>query len=281
MARILIAGCGLVGTRLGVELAVEGHEVWGLRRNPESLPQAIHGLCADLTVPGSLASLPENLDRVFFTAAPDRHDDEAYRTLYGDGVRILLQCLVEQGQQPQRVLFTSSTAVYEQKDGEWIDEDSPTQPCGYAGQRLLEAERLLAGGPFPSVVVRLAGIYGPERARLVDTVRNGAAAYADGPPRYTNRIHHDDCAGVLRYLAFLDDPDPLYLASDDEPADDRTILTWLAGQLGAPEPAIRPAAELSSWTRGSNKRCCNRKLRQSGYRFRFPTFRDGYGAMLS
>jgi nucleoside-diphosphate-sugar epimerase len=278
--RILIAGCGFVGTRLGLDLAEEGHEVWGLRREPGGLPAPIRPVRADLTEPETLQGLPDPLDLVFFTAAPDRHDDEGYRDLYVEGLRNVLRALTEQAQRPRRVLFTSSTAVYAQRNGEWVDEDSPTEPRTFAGRRLLQAERLLQASPFPSVVVRLAGIYGPGRGRLLQSVRDGTAAYAEGTPVYTNRIHRDDCAAVLRHLATVAEPLPLYVAVDHEPVDNGTVLRWLAEQLGAPPPGVRPASELQSWERGSSKRCGNDRLLQSGYRFRFPTFRDGYGAML-
>ena len=280
MVRTLIAGCGFVGTRLGLDLAAEGHEVWGLRRDPSGLPPTIRRLRADLTKPAMLQDLPADLGLVFFTAAPDQHDDDGYRGLYVEGLRNLVQALRVQGQQPDRLLFTSSTAVYSQNTGEWVDEDSPTEPRNFAGRRLLEAEHLLLTSPFPSVVVRLAGIYGPGRGRLVESVRNGTAAYRDGPPVYTNRIHRDDCAGVLRHLAMIPAPLPLYLAADHEPADNGTVLRWLAEQLHVPPPSVRPAAELQPWERGSSKRCRNDRLLTSGYRFRFPTFRDGYGAMV-
>lgn len=280
MSRTLIAGCGFVGMQLGIDLAADGHEVWGLRREPGGLPAAIRPLCADLTKPATLQDLPADLDLVFFAAAPDHHDDAGYRSVYVEGLRHLLQTLVAHGQRPRRLLFTSSTAVYSQSNGDWVDEDSPTEPRGFAGHRLLEAEHLVLTSPFPSIVVRLAGIYGPGRGRMVDSVRNGTATCPDGTPVYTNRIHRDDCAGVLRHLATIADPLPLYLAADHEPADTGTVLHWLADQLHAPPPAIRPASELQSWERGSSKRCRNDRLVGSGYRFRFRTFRDGYGAIL-
>lgn len=280
MSRTLIAGCGFVGTRLALDLATDGHSVWGLRREPDVLPQPIRPVRADLTRPETLAALPPELDLVFFTAAPDRHDDDGYRSVYVDGLRNLIAALAAQGQRPRRLLFTSSTAVYDQNDGSWVDEDSPCEPRHFAGRRLLEAERLVLSAPFPAIVVRLAGIYGPGRGQLVAGVRNGTAACPDGPPVYTNRIHRDDCAGVLRHLATVPDPRPVYLAADHEPADNGTVLRWIAEQLQVPPPPVRPAAELRSWERGSSKRCRNERLTASGYRFRFPTFRDGYAAIL-
>jgi nucleoside-diphosphate-sugar epimerase len=227
-----------------------------------------------LTRPETLRGLPDHLDLVFFTAAPDRHDDEAYRDLYVEGLRNLIHALTEQAQRPRRLLFTSSTAVYAQRDGEWVDEGSPTEPRTFAGRRLLEAERLLQASPFPSIVARLAGIYGPGRGRLVQSVRDGTAAYAEGTPVYTNRIHRDDSAGVLRHLATIAEPLPLYVAADHEPADNGTVLRWLAEQFHAAPPGIRPASEVQSWERGSSKRCPHlpRRLRSDAQRGAFRTW---------
>jgi nucleoside-diphosphate-sugar epimerase len=136
MSRTLIAGCGFVGTQLGLALAAEGHEVWGLRREPGGLPPTIRPVRADLTALGTLQGLPAHLDLVFFTAAPDHHDDEGYRALYVEGLRTLIQALREGGQRLRRLLFTSSTAVYSQRHGDWVDEDPPTEPHTYAGRRL-------------------------------------------------------------------------------------------------------------------------------------------------
>src|SRR4029453_15867248 len=87
-----------------------------------------------------------------------------------------------------------------------------------SGARVLGGERLVAGSGFPAIILRLAGIYGPGRTRLVDRVRDGLATCSDGPPRWTNRIHRDDCAGPARHLLPAADPGTLWLRVDDEPA---------------------------------------------------------------
>ena len=160
MANILIAGCGYVGTALGLRLAAAGHMVWGIRRSAEGLPSGIHHLAADLTAPETLQDLPPALDVVFYTAAPNGSEEAAYRAIYVDGLRHVLEALVRQHQSPRRVLLTSSTAVYAQSAGEWVDETSPTEPQHFTGRRVLEGERVLLDGPFPATVLRLGGIYG-------------------------------------------------------------------------------------------------------------------------
>jgi nucleoside-diphosphate-sugar epimerase len=247
-------------------------------------------LAADLTAPETLGSLPDALDFVFYMAAPDRLDDEAYRSTYVHGLSHLLDALQHQGRKPRRVFFTSSTVVYAQSRGEWVDEASPTEPVHFSGTRMLEAEWLLLGGPFPATILRLGGIYGPGRAGLVERVRRGEAVYTDGPPVYTNRIHRDDCTGALQHLMSLSQPEALYLGVDHEPAEECEVLRWLAAQLGVPPPRMMTSSESGAQRRrgpprprrrAGNKRCRNTKLVASGYTFRYPTYREGYSALLS
>ena len=130
---------------------------------------------------------------------------------------------------------------------------------------------------------RLGGIYGPKHTRLLERVRSGQATYRKGGPFYTNRIHRDDCAGALQHLMELDSPGPLYLGVDEEPAEEQAVLQWMAGALGAPDPRPRPEGGSARGTAGrppSNKRCKGDRLRESGYAFTYPTFREGYTALI-
>lgn len=280
MAEVLIAGCGYVGTALGLRLAVEGHKVWGLRRHRDPLPSSISVFVADLANPKTLLGLPSGLDFVFYAAAPDVASDEAYRSIYVDGVRHLLDVLHHQHQQIKRIFFTSSTTVYAQSDAGWVDEGSPTDPVHFSGIRMLEAERAVLTGPFPATVLRLGGVYGPARGRLIEHVRQGHAVCAEGPPLYTNRIHRDDCAGALHHLMGLPHPDDIYIGVDHEPADECAVLRWLAAQLGVPPPRVETVQNGDARRRRGNKRCRNTKLVKSGYPFRYPTYREGYAALL-
>lgn len=276
MGQVLIAGCGDVGTALGVRLAAAGHAVWGLRREPAGLPAAIAPIRADLTRPETLTRLPAGLDAVCYLAAADGFAEAAYRAAYVDGLGNLLAALA--GRPVRRLIFVSSTAVYGQGQGEWVDERSPTEPGGFSGTCLLEGERLALGGPFSALVLRLGGIYGPGRTRLIDAVRRGAPCAHD-PPRYTNRIHRDDCAGALAHLLELAAPQAVYLGVDHAPAPECEVMDWLAEALGLPRPPRGDGPGGGSPQRG-NKRCRNDLLAASGYRFRYPTYRDGYAAVL-
>lgn len=273
--RVLIAGCGYVGCAFGALLASDGHTVFGLRRNPTSLPDSIRPVMADLSSTIAPGTLPEELDYVFYTASAGGSEDAAYRSAYVDGPRNLLEALSDQRASVRRMFFTSSTGVYAQTNGEWVDETSPTEPDTHTGRRLLEGERVVTEGLFPATVVRLAGIYGPGRTRSVRRMLD--TPVDDGPPVYTNRIHRDDCAGVLRHLMLLPDPAALYLATDYEPADRRTVAEWLSARLGRPFPE---SSSSGARRRCTNKRCSNTRLVASGYEFQYPTFREGFTGLL-
>jgi nucleoside-diphosphate-sugar epimerase len=278
MSRVLIAGCGYVGTALGLELAARGDEVWGIRRDPSGLPPAIRPLRGDLLEPDTLVRvLPDAPDVVVYAASAGGFSDHAYRSAYVDGVRSFLRALVQSGAAPRRVLFTSSTGVYGRTDGEWVDEDTPPEPTAFNGSRVLEGEDLFLDGPFPAVVLRLGGIYGPGRTSLLERVRQGGVTCPENPV-WSNRIHRDDCAGALLHLIDLPEPDPVYIGVDREPADLCQVMTWLAGRVGAPEPVREVGGSMG---RGSNKRCSSDRLANSGYSFRFPDFRSGFEAILA
>ncbi|MBA1147025.1 SDR family oxidoreductase [Ectothiorhodospiraceae bacterium WFHF3C12] len=272
--RILIAGYGKIGQGLAEHWIAQGARVWGLRRSAAPLPQPVEPLRGDLTDPGSLPAPPPGIDLVYFLATPGRFDDEAYRLTYVEGLRNLVEWLPETA--GARLVFVSSTAVYGQTDGRWVDETSPTEPNGFSGRRMLEAERIAAdaGG----VSVRFGGIYGPGRTRMIDKVRQQEPCVAD-PPRYTNRIHESDCIGVLAHVGALSHPRPVYLGVDDAPCTQCELMDYIAGLLGLPRPE-RVSGDPGG-LRGSNKRCGNQRLKDSGYRLIYPGYREGYAAIVA
>lgn len=281
-ARVLILGCGDVGTTLGLELAARGQEVWGLRRDAARIPAPIHALAGDLGRPETLPRWPNAIDFVFYTAAADDGSAAAYAAAYVDGLRHVLDSLAAARVKPRRLVYTSSTAVYAQHAGEWVDEHSPTEPTDECGRILLAGERLAASGSTATTVVRLAGIYGPGRTRLIDGVRNGTLHCGGEVTTITNRIHRDDCAGFLAHLVTLAEPARLYVGVDDEPAERCTVYHWLADRLGVPSPhRAAPAAATTRARSVTNKRCSNASMRATGYRLRYPTFREGYAALLA
>lgn len=276
--RVLIAGCGFAGTAIAERFAAAGHDVWGLRRRPGNLPNGITPLAADLTDAVTLHDLPENLDVAVYSAAPDASDAAAYARTYVGGLNNLIRALEPASRRLRRLLLTSSTGVYGQTDGRWVDEVTPPAPTTEKGKILLQAESLLLQSPWPATAIRLGGIYGPGRRRLIDNVRTGRAECVDGVVRYSNRIHRDDIASAVYHLANLDDAAGLYVGVDCLPAEQCEVLRWLAVQLGVDPPRARAATPAD--TGESNKRCSNRRLLSTGYAFRFPSYREGYADVL-
>jgi nucleoside-diphosphate-sugar epimerase len=267
MKRLLIAGCGDLGIRLAGRLETSEWSVTGLRRRAEQLSAPIRPLAADLSDPASLAKLELDWDAVIYQATPGERSPPAYRQAYVEGLQTLLDRV-----EPGRLIFVSSTAVYGQDDGSWVDESSPTEPSAFNGEILLEAEGIAqaAGG----LVVRFSGIYGPGRDFLLRQIVAGRARCREQPAQWTNRIHADDCAAVLAHLLELDRPESLYCASDCRPSPRCEVLDWLASRLGQPQPA----REIDSG--GQGKRIDNRRLLASGYDFIYPDYQSGYGALL-
>jgi nucleoside-diphosphate-sugar epimerase len=275
MAILLLVGCGDLGAGLAARLVASGHRVTALKRTPSAAPLAgVTYRFADLTQPHTLADLGGSFAQVFVILAPGARDAAAYQALYGAGVDHL------RGRLTGRVahwFFVSSTSVYGQDAGEWVDEDTPAAPSAATAKWLLTAERCLADAGVPATTVRFSGIYGPGRERLLRQVLAGAPVQYD-PPSYTNRIHRDDCLGVLEWLHRRQLAGtglaPLYLASDDEPAPAGDVARWLAAELGVPAP---PAAAAGG---GQNKRCRNDRITHAGYRFAYPSWREGYRGVI-
>ncbi|WP_025770335.1 SDR family oxidoreductase [Thioalkalivibrio sp. HK1] len=284
----VIAGCGDLGTALGLILAARGAQVTGIRRSTISLPAPLRTLSLDLAdldmskgrqVPSLMTA-----DIVVYAVAAGRRDEDAYRRAYIEGVDALSRVLEMRDTPPKRFFFVSSTSVYGECAGRPVDEDTPPQPQGFPGESLLAGERRVLESPLPATVVRLGGIYGPGRTWLIDRVRQGGRCLFD-PPKFTNRIHRDDAAQAIAHLADLAQSRPIadtYIAVDHEPAAECEVMEWLAKRIGAPPvERARGSKSLDSTPgAGGGKRCRNGRLLSEGYVFRYPSYREGYRAVL-
>lgn len=272
--RILIAGYGQLGRQLGSILSHAGHTVYGLRRSATEPDPGVIGIQADLLERAKLtAQLPPELDRVYYILTPSQRDEAGYRNAYVHGLGHLIEALQRQPSQTPRLIFVSSTAVYGQNTGDWVDEHSPTQPTGFNGQCLLAAEDLVAHYPGRSIRLRFAGIYGPGREALIRRVKAGKSCQST-PKRYTNRIHSDDCVGFLAHVGALSDPEPVYIGVDDYPCTQCEVMDWLASALGVARPP-RGSGD------NAGRRCANARLKASGYTLRYPSFISGYRSLLA
>jgi len=188
---------------------------------------------------------------------------------------------------PKKFVYTSSTSVYGQSDGSVVTEDSPTEPMAETARVLLEAERVLIEAArdrkVPAVVLRLAGIYGPERGYwLKQYLKNEARIEGEGD-RILNMIHRDDAVGAIIAALERGQQGEVYNVVDDEPVTQLSVLTWLSERLGRQLPPAVPEDAVEGRKRGvTSKRVSNEKLkRELGYEFRHPTFREGFAEELS
>ncbi len=278
MAKVLIAGCGDIGTSLGKALIKSGHYVVGLRRHPPIENPGINFIAVDLTNPSTLRGIDTDFDQVFFMAAPNEHDLHAYKQIYEVGLENLLCKLSESHHNPNWILI-SSTSVYGQVDGGWVDETSLTEPERFNGQLQLLSEQRVLSENKNNLVVRFSGIYGPGRKRLLRMAQKGGPIQHE-PPYYTNRIHKEDCVGVLKFLfeKRLDGTKlhSHYLACDDEPVPMWEVVSWIAKQLKWKQPDIKSTEKIVT----KNKRCCNKRLKELGYHFKYPTYKEGYPQLI-
>ncbi|QQD76319.1 NAD-dependent epimerase/dehydratase family protein [Curtobacterium sp. YC1] len=272
---VVIAGCGDLGAEAGLRFADQGHRVIGLRRRAELVPAPITGRSVDLR--REVPEIPADTSVVVVAFAAGSRDVDEYRATYVDGLRNVLDGIDASDADP-RLLVVSSTAVYDVADGSEVTEETPAHGATPTAEVLVEAEALLRERAPGAVLVRLSGVYGPGRERLIEQVRSGSARLAPGTSPHTNRIHRDDAAAALVHLAALPDPAPLYLGTDDEPSRLDDVLRFLADELGAPEP-VRGDGDARQT--GGDKRLSNALLRATGWTPQYPTFREGYRAVLA
>jgi nucleoside-diphosphate-sugar epimerase len=293
--KCLIIGCGYVGLPLGRELVRLGHEVCGLRRHAsgenELKAAGIQPLTADITRPDTLANLPRGFDWVVNCVASRGGSAEDYRRIYLQGTSHLLEWL--SAGPPQKLVYTSSTSVYGQTDGSWVNETSPAEPMAHTAKVLVETEKLLleqSGSRVRSphqmlsaVILRVAGIYGPDRGHgFKQFLKNEARVEGDGS-RFLNMIHRDDVIGCIIAALQNGRPGEIYNAVDDEPVSQMDFFQWLAEELGRELPSPVPENSRENRKRGvTNKRVANRKLKtELGYQFKYPNFRIGYTEEIS
>ena len=277
--KVLIVGYGDLGQEVARQLAQDGIKVIGVRRSTHSNPDSVTGqdvtvISADVTQPLSIAILatiePEII--VYCVAATGQSDAE-YKAAYVDGLRNVL-ATQQHNLQLKHVLFVSSTRVYGQDTVQLIDESIPAVPADFGGERLLEAEHLLQTLACGATVLRLSGIYGPGRLRMLNLARS-----PENWPKqniWSNRIHRDDAAAfivfLIRQVLAGGDVHDCYIVTDSKPVPQYEVLEWLAAQLQTEKPKPLPAS--------GGKRLNNKALLASGFELQYPDYQAGYKTLL-
>ena len=277
--KVLIVGYGDLGREVACQLARNGIKAIGVRRSVQSTPDNANShevtvISADVTQPMSLAMLagiePEII--VYCVAASGQSDVE-YKAAYVDGLRNVL-ATQQHNLQLKHVLFVSSTRVYGQDTVQLIDESIPAVPADFGGERLLEAEHLLQTLACGATVLRLSGIYGPGRLRMLNLARS-----PENWPKqniWSNRIHRDDAAAfivfLIRQVLAGGDVHDCYIVTDSKPVPQYEVLEWLAAQLQTEKPKPLPAS--------GGKRLNNKALLASGFELQYPDYQAGYKTLL-
>jgi nucleoside-diphosphate-sugar epimerase len=271
--KILLLGCGDIGTAIGTRWQRAGGLVSAVRRNADALPPVLNGLSLDYTSSSELSVLADvEFAAAVLTPTPVDSSAQGYRQGFLQPVCNLLE-LWQEGP-PRRLIYVSSTRVYGDHGGGWVDETTVLAPADPQARLMAEAESKLLQSRHQVTVVRFSGIYGRQPSRLLQRLQRGQVCAAQ-PSSYGNRIHREDCVGFLLHLLLHSPLHALYLASDSAPALRREVEEWLLQELGRDiesEQAVRT---------GSNRRCDNSRMLASGYQLTYPDYRAGYSAMIN
>ncbi|HEX8281131.1 MAG TPA: NAD-dependent epimerase/dehydratase family protein [Chthoniobacterales bacterium] len=271
MPRVLIAGCGYVGRAIAELLHARGWEVEGWTSSSGSAEafasQPYEVRAVDLTDAGAVKRASGDFDAIVHCASSRGGGPDAYRRVYLDGARNLAAAMPA-----TLLLFTSSTSVYAQRGGEWVDESSAAEPERETGRILREAEDCVLAQN--GVVARLAGIYGPGRSALLRKLLDRTAVI-DPADRFLNQAHRDDIASAL--VCLLEQSaitkGSIYNVTDNHPILQRDAYEWLARELGRAVPPIS-SAPVERKRGASNKRVSSRKLHELGWQPRYPSFQS-------
>ena len=265
---ILIIGGGYIGLDLHRQLEQTGLEADLIKRTPVPVSSG-QVLLKDISKPFKLS---KKYHIVFYLVSPDRSTESAYQKAYISGVEESLTALSSLSE-GARFLFCSSTAVYSENQGGLVNEESRLSQSHFRQKFLLGGEQLIRDSHCQSVILRLSGIYGPGRDRLYQAAKKGQLTRKTGN-FISNRIHQYDCAASMIHLAFQENPAPLYNISDSFPTDYNQVISWLAKKTNHKTPV--PVDPDLTPGRLSNKKICNQRLLNSGYRFKFPDYRSGF-----
>ena len=279
-AKILIVGCGDLGTQIAVSLQSQGNEVTGVRISNQALPTGIHTIQADVTCPETLTKLaqikPDYLVYCVAASAITNTDvDESYRLHYVEGLRHVLASQ-QTNSNLKHIFFVSSTRVYGQKTEDILDDLMVAVPADDGGRRLLEAEDLLRNLPYATTALRLSGIYGPGRTRMLRL-----AVQPELWPAYdswSNRIHRDDAAAFIVFLISQRQQHKsiadCYIVTDSQPTTQYETLKWIAAKKNLPVNSDTPALS-------GGKRLSNKRMLESGYILQYPNYQAGYSALMA
>lgn len=275
-AKVLIVGCGDLGLELARQLQIHDMVPIGLRRSLNT-SSAFDYIQADVTQPNSLSIISKlNPDFLVYCVAASAQTDESYHQTYVEGLRNTLNSL-ESSTNFKHVFFVSSTRMYGQSTDALLDESVTPQNMDFGGRRLLEAESLLkqVGKSWTYSALRLTGIYGPGRNRLLKIAANLSSWPTENI--WSNRIHRDDAAAfIVHLIQMLLDGEAIqncYVVTDSSPVSQYEVLNWIALQIGVEVGNQAPEVV-------GGKRMSNKLMLSTGFSLKYPDYKAGYSAML-
>lgn len=275
--RVLIAGAGYIGGRTVSPLHQAGFHPVLLSRTIKPRTDA-ETVRANLYDPDTWASIPSGISKLLFCASASRSDPSSYRSLFVEAQTRLIQFLLKRGDPLDQCIMMSTTGVFGDMGGDWVTEETAPVPSRSSGSDILEGERALVDLFPASTAVRFSGLYGSGRHRLIQAVREQRAFVQPGDCVFLNQIHAEDAAAVLSFLCTHPHPPRILIASDTKPVRRGEVLNWIADQLNC-SGAVEDSEQAPS-PRHGNKRCCSQALQDLGFRFRYPTYREGYGSLI-
>jgi nucleoside-diphosphate-sugar epimerase len=281
----LIFGCGYLGSRVARLWIEAGEQVFVVTRSGERAAllaqQGYTPIVADVLRPASLRGLPA-AESVLFAVSHDRQSGASIQEVYVGGLQNVVAAL---SAPPNKFIYVSSTGVYAQSNGEWVDEDSPCEPERESARACLAAEQTLFSSPIGirAVILRMAGLYGPGRIPNVADIRAGRAIAAP-QNGFLNLIHLDDAARAVVAADRLARAPRTYVVSDGSPVERSAYYQELARLVGAPPPQfVAPSVDSPAAGRAStSKRARNsRMLAELGIRLDYPSYREGLAAITA
>ena len=271
----LILGCGYLGARVASLWQLQNRRVITATRNPAHLPANVEPIVCDVLDPASLRALPK-VDTVLYAIGFDRTSGASMRAVYVEGLRNVLAHLPT----PRRFIYISSSSVYGQTAGGWVDENSPTAPNEPSGQIVLAAEEVLRTKLPDAMILRFAGIYGPGRLLRRQTIEKGEPIIGDAD-KWLNLIHVEDGARIVLAAEEHGKPGQTYNVCDDHPVRRRYFYATLARVLGAPEPSFvaPPPDQPTPPHEQANRRINNRRIKAELHaELAYPDYEQGLRA---
>jgi nucleoside-diphosphate-sugar epimerase len=296
----IVIGAGYLGQHIALQATRSGFDpVIAIKRQPIDLAGVkVHGF--DISAPGgqkALTALVQGVSEnkadasplaIVYALSPDQRTPAAYQKAYHHGLQIVFNSLLDTAQKPNNfhIILTSSTSVYQEEGGGWVDEsaktwadqsDQNTAENQSQSRAVAQGEKLLQDSGHIWTVLRYGGIYGPARRSFVQRVINNTEFLALGEPIFTNRIHVVDGARIAVHVAI--NPacqNQSFNAVDTDPADRNEVVTFLWQKFGDPSRPLNTTDNRQLITHSSHKRVMSGKIQATGFTFKYPSYKEGY-----